>query len=171
MAVTTSPDGVLWVSFSNYSLSDIIRAFLHCSECLQWGPVENHPTNSTEQSPWQANISSTSQESSILQKRKVHYRVQKSPPLVSTMSHINPVHILPSYFFKPCFNIILTSTRSLPEFYNLYVLKKTNLSLQLGTLKINLYLTVIVYFGILALLITTECFPLSYNAKFVEPCD
>jgi hypothetical protein len=38
---------------------------------------------------------------------KVHYRVQKSPPLDPNLSQIKPVYT--SYFFKIHFNIILPS--------------------------------------------------------------
>jgi hypothetical protein len=39
----------------------------------------------------------------ILWKPKVH----ESPPFLNILSHIHPVHALPSYFFKIHFNIIL----------------------------------------------------------------
>jgi hypothetical protein len=38
--------------------------------------------------------------------RKVHYRVRKCPPLFPVLNHMNPVHNLPSYFFKMHFNIV-----------------------------------------------------------------
>jgi hypothetical protein len=41
---------------------------------------------------------------------KVCYRVHRSPPLVSTLSQMNPVRSLPSYFLKVHFNNILRST-------------------------------------------------------------
>jgi hypothetical protein len=39
---------------------------------------------------------------------KIHYHVCKSPPLESTVSQLNPVHILTPYFFRAHFNIILS---------------------------------------------------------------
>jgi len=41
---------------------------------------------------------------------KFHYCVQKIPPLVSVMFHMNRIHTFPSYFHKIHFYIILPST-------------------------------------------------------------
>jgi hypothetical protein len=88
------------------------------------------PTNSMEQSPWEANSQSASHEiSCLLWNPRAHYCTHKSPPQASNCSQMNPVHTSPHYFPEVHSNIILpsmqrTSEWSLPftiaYFYCLY---------------------------------------------------
>jgi hypothetical protein len=54
-----------------------------------------------------ANRPATRRIPKILWNPKVHYSINKSPPLVFIMGHMKPVHITPSDFSKIHFNIIL----------------------------------------------------------------
>ena len=64
-----------------------------------------------ENSSWESNIFKTIQEApGIPWKSKVHYRVNKSPPLILTLTQINQVQPLQADFRKMHCNIILTST-------------------------------------------------------------
>jgi hypothetical protein len=50
-------------------------------------------------SPWEANSSIASQEiTHILLNSKIHYHIHNSPPLTPTLSQINPLHFLRTYF-------------------------------------------------------------------------
>jgi hypothetical protein len=68
------------------------------SQLANW--LTNQQTNSMEQSPsWEANSHSANQEiPCLLWNPKVHYRVDKDPPLVPVLSHINSVHNFQLHF-------------------------------------------------------------------------
>jgi len=53
---------------------------------------------------WEANSSSASRETTaVIWNSNVYCRFHNSPPLVHILSHINPVHAIPSCFSKICF--------------------------------------------------------------------
>jgi hypothetical protein len=61
----------------------------------------NIGTNSIESSPsWETDGYSASQVPRFLWNPKVHYRVQKGPPLAPVLSHMYPIHTFQSYFPK-----------------------------------------------------------------------
>lgn len=75
-------------------------------------PKIRHLSNSKKERPsLEASRSSACQEISCTSgKSKVHYRAHNSSSLVPIPNHINPLHVLPSYFLQLRFNIIIPST-------------------------------------------------------------
>jgi hypothetical protein len=62
-------------------------------------------------SSWEAvNFAATQEPPSILWNPKVHYRVQKSPPLVPILSPIIPIHTIQSISLRSIFNIVHPTT-------------------------------------------------------------
>jgi hypothetical protein len=61
--------------------------------------------------PWEATDCAAAQKlPSILWNPKIYYRVHKSPPLVPILSHINPIHAIPSYLSTFHFNSVHSPT-------------------------------------------------------------
>jgi len=70
-------------------------------------------TNSTEQSPWEANSHQGSQKfPHLLRNPKVHYRIHKIPPLLRILRCTHPVNNFPKFSCKMNSNIISPSTPS-----------------------------------------------------------
>jgi len=95
----TIPPGCVfsWHSFLQSSVHSHEHSFL--ANCMELSPS------------WQANSHSSSQETPrLLWKQKVHYRVQKSPPLVSVMSLMNLDYTTPLCSFIIHSNTFFPST-------------------------------------------------------------
>jgi len=67
--------------------------------------------------PLETNSSTASQIFRTLWNTRVYCLIDNSPSPVPILSHMNPVHALPTDFLKDHFNIILPSTCRSPELY------------------------------------------------------
>jgi hypothetical protein len=96
-----------WVALLNISQA-VRNVFLFGSTPIISVKFTKILTNSLELNPiWNPDSCTATQEvPSLLRNRKFPYYVHKSPPLVSVLSQINPVHSLQSNFIKIQFNIM-----------------------------------------------------------------
>jgi hypothetical protein len=111
------PDVIMRPKYSRYQLIEkhSIVAGLQTKQCCPLLQVILHTLHDhlltylfTELNPsWGAvNCAAPQEPPSISWNPKAQYHVQKSPPLVPILSHINPIHSIPSYLSKIHFNIV-----------------------------------------------------------------
>jgi hypothetical protein len=75
----------------------------------------SYPLTELSPSRGAANCAATQELPSILWNPKYQYRVHRSPSWVHILSHINPIHTIPSYFSKIYFDIVHRPTSWLPK--------------------------------------------------------
>jgi hypothetical protein len=100
---------VFWEHLMLKHCSMLKIEFVQSAKNKQKGKTNKLITNSLmERSPsWEvANCAATQDLTSILCNTKVHYRIHKGLSLVPILSHINPIHTIPSYLSKIHFNIV-----------------------------------------------------------------
>jgi len=101
-------------------LGNLILCFLYIRILTYSRIFEQMTQNDAKSLHWEANSRSASQKFPHLSfNPKVHYRFHNSPPLVSVLNHMNPVHTLQTYFPKIHPNKFPSTLRSSEWSFNL----------------------------------------------------
>jgi hypothetical protein len=132
------------------------QAFLNLCDIAQVYGVTSYLLRELSPSWEAANCADTQEIPSILRNPKVHHRVHKSPPLVPTLSQIDPVVTIPSYLSKIYFNIVHPLRLGLPRIRVNIPRKKQISALQYWELNASMTNTNAIKWSIQAH-ISTEC--------------